>query len=125
MPNEILSQKNNSGFMNPAKLKLVLNIFFFLFQCIYYSIIGCFTVQNCTTRLSRSHERYLLVIYFEDSSSDKEFQEKDNFVSIYQRYIQVLAAKMLRNITAITQKIIIDFFPISQVLIFKPYRIFN
>ena len=73
--------------MNLSKRKILMNAFFnSQFSC-------CPLIWKCHS-LNRQHERCLRIIYGDKQSLFEDLLEKDSFVFIHKRNIQILATEM-------------------------------
>ena len=81
-------------FININKRRILMNSFF-RSQFNYCPLIWMCHSRTNNRKINRLHERCLRIIYGKQSSFIK-LLEKDNFVSIHQRNLQILAIEMFK-----------------------------
>ena len=65
-------------------------------------------------KINRLHERCLWLIYNDKRSSFEDLLEKDDFVSIHHKYVQVPAIKMFKVHTKTSPEIIEEVFLVKE-----------
>ena len=71
--------------------------------------------RELNRKVNRIHERALRIVYRDNSSSFKERLRKDNSVCIQDRNIQSLTIELCKVKHAISNSLILDFFPLRSV----------
>ena len=82
-------------FININKRRILMNSFF-KSQFNYCSLIWMCRSRTNNRKINRLHERRLRIIYNDKQSSFIKLLEKDNSVSIHQKYLQILAIEMFK-----------------------------
>ena len=82
-------------FINTNKRRILMNSFF-RSQFNYCPLIWMCHSGTNNREINRLHERCLRIIYNDKQSSSIKLLEKDKFVSIHQRNLQILAIKMFK-----------------------------
>ena len=83
-------------FINTNKRRILMNLFF-RSKFSYCPLIWMCHSRTNNTKTNRLHERCLRIMYNDKQSSFIKSLGKDNFVSIHQRNLQILAIKMFQS----------------------------
>ena len=70
---------------------------FFKSQFSYCPLVWMCHSRANNSKINRLHERCFRIIYSDKQSSIEELLEKDGFVTIHQRNLQVLATEMYKT----------------------------
>ena len=81
--------------MSLSKKKILMNPFF-LSQFSYCPLIWMFHSRTMNNKINRLHERCMLLIYGDKTSSFEELLEQDISVSIHTRNLQMLPTEMFK-----------------------------
>ena len=95
-------------FININKRRILMNSFF-RSQFNYCPLIWMCHSRTNNRKINRLHERCLRIIYGKQSSFIK-LLEKDNFVSIHQRNLQILAIEMFKVSNGLSPVLMNDIF---------------
>ena len=98
-----------TSYMNMAKKRILMNAFF-KSQFSYCPLVWMFHTCANNSKINRLQERCLRKIYSGKQSSFEVLLEKDSFVSIHQRNLQVLATEMYQVRKGLSPGIITELF---------------
>ena len=96
-----------------TKRRILMNAFFDS-QFNYCPLIWMFHSRNLNNKINRLHERCLLVIYNDKTSSFEQLLQNDNSVSIHHRNIQTLAIEMYKITNGLLPEIMNEIFQIRE-----------
>ena len=87
---------------------------FFNSQFNYCPVISMFHSRALNSKINRLHERCLHIIHNDKTSTFNELPEKDNFISIHYRNIQVLAIEMFKVANGMSPVIMNETFQLRE-----------
>ena len=102
-----------------TKKKRVLMKAFFMAQSSYYPLTWMFHNRKLNNKINKLHERCLLIVYSDNTSSLEELLETDNSVSVYHENIQVLATELYKIVKELSPEIMKEVFPLNENTSYK------
>ena len=99
-------------FMNIEKRKILMNAFFNA-QFSYCPLTWMFHSRKLNNKINKLHERYLRIVYNNNTSSYEDLLEIDNSVSIHIRNLQALAIELYKIVNGFSPEIMKDVFPFN------------
>ena len=98
-----------SIFMEPKKLKLMMNTFI-MSQFSYCPLIWMFHDKNINNKINRIQERALRIAYKDNNSPYEKLLENDNSVSIHQKNLQLLMVEIYKTRNHLNPSFMMDIF---------------
>ena len=95
--------------MNISQRRILMNAFFKL-QFSYCPLVQMCHSRTNNSQINRLHERCLRIIYIDKQSLFELLLEKDKYVSIHSRNLQILATEMYKIKNDLSPLIVIELF---------------
>lgn len=95
--------------MNLVQRKTIMNAFK-ISQFGYCPLVWMFYSRTLNNRINQIHERALRLVYRDQKSTFEELLNKDRFVKIHHRNIQLLAIKIYKSLNNLSPEIMNDIF---------------
>ena len=103
-----------SNYIPPAKLKTLMKSFV-IFQFSYCPLVWMFHSRRMNNRINHLHGRALRLAYNDHMSTFESLLQRDNYVTIHGRNLQLLAAEMYKLRNGLAPKIVEDLFPLREI----------
>ena len=100
-----------SQYMDLLQRKLIINSFI-VSQFGYFPLVWIFHSRKLNNRINNIQERSLRIIYEDYTSTFEELLEKDKFVTIHIRNVQILAIELYKVVNNIVPEILKGLFPL-------------
>ena len=103
-----------SNYIPSAKLKTLMKSFV-ISQFSYCPLVWMFHSKRLNNRINQLHERALKLAYNDYMSTFESLLQRDNYVTIHGRNLQLLATEMYTLRNGLAPKIMQDFFPLREI----------
>ena len=97
--------------MNLEKKKILMNAFFNT-EFSYCPLTRMIHSRKFNNKINRMHEKYLRIVFNDNTSSYEELLEIDISVSVHHRNIQMLATESYKIVNGLSSDIMKDVFPL-------------
>ena len=83
-------------------------------QFSYCPLIWMFHSRKPNNKINKLHERFLRIVYSDNTLSFEELLETDNSVSVHHRNIQVLATELYKIVNGLSPEIMKEVFSFNE-----------
>ena len=103
-----------SGYMDSSKKRTIMKAFI-TSHFSFCPLVWMFHNREINNKINRIHERSLRLVHSDKESTFKELLDKDKYVSVHHKNIQVLATEIYKAVTGLAPTIMNSIFGIKNI----------